>query len=341
MKIGPVDLQERVFVVAEIGNNHEGSYALAEQMIGLAADAGVDAVKFQTFIPEHYVSFDQTERLQRLRKFALTSEQFRSLAAFAGTRGVQLFSTPFDLSSADGLATFCPAIKISSGDNNFFPLIERVASFRLPTILSTGVADLSDIEEARKRIMHLWSSQGHVGDLALLHCVSSYPTPAEAANLAAIRTLADKFKDCTIGYSDHTMGIEAAVLSVGLGARLIEKHFTIRKDFSDFRDHQLSADPAEMGELVRQVRRAEKLLGNGRKELAGVEIPAREALRRSIAASRHLRAGATIRADDLTWVRPGGGLVPGQEARAVGRTLARDVVPGQILRVEDLIWQMP
>lgn len=336
MKIGSFDLRERVFIVAEIGNNHEGNYALAEQMIDLAADAGVDAVKFQTFIPEQYVSFDQAERLQRLRKFALTPEQFRGLAAFANARGVKFFSTPFDLPSADALSTFCPAIKISSGDNNFFPLIERVASFRLPMILSTGVADLSDIEEARKRVMRVWSSQGHAGNLALLHCVSSYPTPAEAANLGAIRTLADKFKDCTIGYSDHTLGIEAAVLSVGLGARLIEKHFTIRKDLSDFRDHQLSSDPAEMAELVRQVRLAEKLLGSGKKGLAEVEVPVREAIRRSIAASRHLRAGAILRWNDLTWVRPGGGIAPGEEARAVGRTLARDVVPGQILRIEDL-----
>jgi N,N'-diacetyllegionaminate synthase len=337
MKIGPIDLRERVFVVAEIGNNHEGSYALAEDMIRLAADAGVDAVKFQTFVPEHYVSHDQMERRERLKKFSLSLEQFKSLATFANGRGVQFFSTPFDLGSADALATFCPAVKISSGDNNFFPLIERVASFRLPIILSTGLADLSDVDEARKRVMRVWSAQNHTGHLALLHCVSSYPTPPEAANLAAIRTLSDQFKDCTVGYSDHTLGIDAAVLSVGLGARLIEKHFTLRKDFSDFRDHQLSADPAEMADLVHQVRLAEKLLGDGRKQLAVVEEPIRDAIRRSIAASRHLQAGTTLGWDDLTWVRPGGGLSPGEEAEAIGRKLVHDVVPGQILRTDDFV----
>jgi N,N'-diacetyllegionaminate synthase len=335
MKIGSFDLQERVFVVAEIGNNHEGSFTLAEEMIGLAAEAGADAVKFQTFIPERYVSSDQTERLHRLRKFALTAEQFRSLAAFANATGLQFFSTPFDLASADLLAAFCPAIKISSGDNNFFPFIERVASFGLPIILSTGLADLSDIEEARKRIMRVWSSQNHSGELALLHCVSSYPTPAEAANLAAIRTLSQRFGDCTVGYSDHTLGIEAAILSVGLGARIIEKHFTLRKDFSDFRDHQLSADPAEMTELVRRVRLAEQLLGDGGKHRASVEEPLRTAIRRSIAASRHLSAGARVGWDDLTWVRPGGGLAPGEEAVVLGRTLARDIAAGQILQSSD------
>jgi sialic acid synthase SpsE len=335
VKIGSVDLRERVFIVAEIGNNHEGDFALAEDMIDLAADAGVDAVKFQTFVPEHYVSSDQTDRLQRLRKFALTLEQYESLATFANARGVQFFSTPFDLASADALAAFCPAIKISSGDNNFFPLIERVASFRLPVILSTGLADLSDVEEARKRILRVWSSQSRTGDLVLLHCVSSYPTPPEAANLAAIRTLSSQFRDCTVGYSDHTLGIEAAMVSVGLGARLIEKHFTIRKDFSDFRDHQLSADPAEMAELVRQVRLAEKLLGDGKKQLAQVEEPIKDAIRRSIAASHHLKAGAVLGWADLTWVRPGGGLAPGDEARAIGRTLMRDVAQGQIFRTGD------
>ena len=335
MKIGNHDTSKQVFIVAEIGNNHEGSYALAEEMIGRAAEAGADAVKFQTFIPEYYASCDQAERLQRLRKFAFSFGQFENLAKFANTRGVEFFSTPFDLISADALSKICPAIKISSGDNNFFPLLERVASFRKPIILSTGLADLSDVELARGRIKAIWSSLNYSGELALLHCVSSYPTPAEAANLAAIRTLADNFLECTIGYSDHTLGIEAAVLCVGLGARLIEKHFTLRKDLSDFRDHQLSADPDEMKELVRQVRQAETLLGDGSKRPAVVEEPVRVAMRRSIAAARPLKAGATIHQDDLTWVRPGGGLAPGNEAKAVGRTLARDVQQGQILQASD------
>jgi N,N'-diacetyllegionaminate synthase len=335
MKIGQVDLRQRVCIVAEIGNNHEGSYGLAEEMIGRAAEAGADVVKFQTFIPEHYVSCDQAERLQRLRKFAFSSEQFENLAKFANTRGLEFFSTPFDLISADALSKFSPAIKISSGDNNFFPLLERVASFRKPIVLSTGLAGLSDVDEARNRIKAVWSSLSHSGELALLHCVSSYPTPPEAANLAAIRTLADKFTDCTIGYSDHTLGIEAAMLSVGLGARLIEKHFTLRKDFSDFRDHQLSADPAEMKELVSQVRQAEVLLGDGSKRAVAVEEPLRVAIRRSIAAARPLKAGATIHQDDLTWVRPGGGFAPGSEASAIGHKLARDVQQGQILQTSD------
>jgi len=335
MKIGPVDLNQRVFVVAEIGNNHEGSFDLAEELIGHAAATGADAVKFQTFIPEHYVSRDQSDRLQRLRKFAFSFEQFSKLAKAANRQGLQFFSTPFDLASADALASFWPAIKISSGDNNFFPLIERVASLKKPVILSTGLANFSDLEQARARFLKVWTELGHPGELALLHCVSSYPTPPAAANLAAIRSLAHQFGECTIGYSDHTLGIDAAVVSVGLGARIIEKHFTLKKDFSDFRDHQLSADPAEMAELVRKVRLAEELLGTGCKEASAIEEPNRLAMRRSIAAARTIVAGSMLKQEDLTWVRPGGGFAPGEEALVVGRTLAQDVLLGQVLQHSD------
>ncbi len=335
MKIGSVDLDRRVFVVAEIGNNHEGSFALAEELIGHAAASGVDAVKFQTFIPEHYISRDQNDRLLRLRKFAFSFEQFSNLAKFANRQGLQFFSTPFDLTSADALNQFCPVIKISSGDNNFFPMIERVASFNKPVVLSAGLANFADLEKARSCLLRIWSDRGHAGELALLHCVSSYPTPPEAANLAVIRTMSEYFKECTIGYSDHTLGIDAAVMSVGLGARIIEKHFTLRKDFSDFRDHQLSADPAEMTELVRKVRLAEELLGTGRKVLSEIEEPNRLAMRRSIAAARTIKAGSMLVQADLTWVRPGGGFAPGEEALIVGQTLARDVLLGHVFHQSD------
>jgi N,N'-diacetyllegionaminate synthase len=335
MKIGPVDLRQRVFVVAEIGNNHEGSFSLAEELIDRAAAAGVDAVKFQTFIPEHYVSRDQDDRLGRLRKFAFSFEQFSRLARLANQQGLQFFSTPFDLASAEALAAFCPAIKISSGDNNFFPLIERVASFRKPIILSTGLASFADVDRAIDCLTKIWSDLEHPGELALLHCVSSYPTPPPSANLAAIRALSMRFREHVIGYSDHTLGTDAAILSVGLGARIIEKHFTLRKDFSDFRDHQLSADPAEMANLVRGVRLAEELIGDEAGETAEIEEPNRLAMRRSIAAGRTMGAGHVLSDSDLTWVRPGGGFAPGDEALVVGRTLIRDVLLGRILKHDD------
>jgi N,N'-diacetyllegionaminate synthase len=335
MLIGDVDLSREVLVVAEIGNNHEGSYSLAEEMIGSAAEAGALAVKFQTFLPEHYVSRQDAARLERLRKFAFSFDQFAELAKVAKRCGVLFLSTPFDLASADALDRLCPAFKISSGDNTFAPLLERVASFRKPILLSTGLANLTDVERARSAITGVWEELKHAGDVILLHCVSSYPTPPAEANLGAIRTLADRFRG-VVGYSDHTLGIGAAVLSVALGARVIEKHFTVDKNYSDFRDHQLSADPAELAELVRQVRLAAEFLGDGRKIAQASEDLNRLAMRRSIAAGVDLPAGTVLRWEHLTWVRPGDGFAPGHETRVLGRALARAVAKGDLLRPDDL-----
>jgi N,N'-diacetyllegionaminate synthase len=334
MRIGPVDLTREVLVVAEIGNNHEGSYSLAEEMVGRAAEAGAQAVKFQTFRPEHYVGRDDGARLARLRKFALTYEQFASLAKLAERQGIIFLSTPFDLASADALNEICPAIKISSGDNSFYPLIERIAGFKKPILLSSGLAEMEDLAQAMSRISDVWARSKYDGEVALLHCVSSYPTPANEANLGAIKSLATTFGG-TVGYSDHTLGVDAAVLSVGLGARVIEKHFTLDKSYSDFRDHQLSADPAELAELVRRVRHASELLGDGRKTPQPSEQVNRVAFRRSIAAGRDLSAGTVLAWDDLTWVRPGSGIAPGDEAAVIGRTLKRAVLQGELLRAED------
>ncbi len=335
MKLGHVDLTREVLVVAEIGNNHEGSFALAEEMIGRAAAAGAQAVKFQTFVPEHYVSRQDAARLDRLRKFAFTSQQFESLANTSKRLGLLFFSTPFDLASADVLNRFCPIFKVASGDNDFLSLIERVASFRKPILLSTGLANITDLERAHSVILRSWEKAGHAGELVLLHCVASYPAPVEEANLLAIRTLAQHFGGL-VGYSDHTLGIDAAVLSVALGARVIEKHFTLDKNYSDFRDHQLSADPREMEELVHRVRMAAKLLGDGRKTAQPSEEGNRVGLRRSIAAGCDLSAGTTLRAEHLTWVRPGSGIPPGDEATVLGRTLQRPLRQGELLNPADL-----
>lgn len=335
MKIGQIDLDRDVLVVAEIGNNHEGDFALAAKMIELAVDAGARAVKFQTFVPEHYVSYDQAERLARLRKFAFSFEQFAQLADVAKKLGVLFFSTPFDLASAEALSRISPVIKISSGDNIFFPLIEKVASFKLPVIMSTGLANFSDLDAAYDTLKTTWSALDHAGDLALLHCVSSYPTPPSEAGLAAIGCLRDRF-GCAVGYSDHTLGVEAAVLSVALGARIIEKHFTIDKDFSDFRDHQLSADPDELRELVQRVRLAQDMIQGTAADAPASQDANRVAMRRSIAAAIDIPADCSLQMHHLCWVRPGTHIPPGQESRVLGRTTKRPLRQGEIISVDDL-----
>jgi N-acetylneuraminate synthase/N,N'-diacetyllegionaminate synthase len=180
----------------------------------------------------------------------------------------------------------------------------------------------------------VWRSRNTDPGLALLHCCVSYPTPTSDANLGAIRELATL--GGTVGYSDHTLGIEAAVLSVALGARVIEKHFTLDKNLSDFRDHQLSADPDELAQLVRRVRDAEELVGSGAKRVMPAEEGSLVGARRSIMAARDLPAGSVVSRADLTWLRPGGFLRPGQEGKVEGRRLAVAVRQGEPILLEHL-----
>ena len=338
MKIGNINTKEKVFIIAEIGNNHEGNFELAKQMISQAAVAGADAVKFQTFIPKNLVSNEDQDRLKQLSRFQLSYEQFTELALIAKEKRLIFFSTPFDIESAKFLNTIQPIFKIASGDNNFYPLIDTVASFGKPMIVSTGVADLDLIKKVYDKILKIWASKKEdYPSLALLHCVASYPVPDEQANIASIIYLKKLFPQAVIGYSDHTLGIDAAVLSVIAGARIIEKHFTVDKNYSTFRDHKLSADPKEMRLLVDQVRKAEVMLGIEEKKTQNCEKEMNIAGRRSIAAARKLSIGSTLAWDDLIWVRPGKGFPPGDENRIIGKKIVRELKMGQIIQQNDLV----
>jgi sialic acid synthase SpsE len=327
MKIGGRDLEKEVLVVAEIGNNHEGNYALAEELIGLAARAGAGAVKFQTIVPDKLVSPTQGDRIRQLEQFRLTYPQFEQLSRVARRHNVLFLSTPFDLDSARFLAPLVPAFKIASGDNNFFPLLREVARTGKPIILSTGLMDLAEVRASKAYIEDAWRAEGVRQELAVLHCVVNYPTAPQHANLLAIREL--RQLGVTVGYSDHTLGIEAAVLSVALRARIIEKHFTISKTHSAFRDHQLSADPVELAQLVRRVREAEEMLGDGRPFARENEREIAPRVRRSIVAARDLPEGKVIAWEDLSWVRPGEGLAPGREPELLNRALVRAIRRGE------------
>jgi N,N'-diacetyllegionaminate synthase len=319
MKIGHVDLDRDVLVIAEIGNNHEGDLGLAEELIGLAARAGAQAVKFQTIVPERLVAPDQVQRLAQLRRFALDAAAHRRLAAVAAREGVMFLSTPFALEAVALLDPLVPAFKIASGDNDFVPLLETVAATGKPVILSTGMTDLVGAAAAAAPIERVWRARGIDPGLALLHCASVYPAAPADANLRAIAALAGLGRP--VGYSDHTLGIDAALAAVALGARVIEKHFTRSKTQSEFRDHALSAEPAELRELVERARRVAACLGDGNKRPVAGEAATALAARRSICAARDLPAGHSLRFEDLDWLRPAGGLPPGAEARILGRTL--------------------
>jgi sialic acid synthase SpsE len=330
MLIGPVDLTREVLVVAEIGNNHEGNYSLAEEMIGRAAEAGARAVKFQTISPEHLVTADQEARLGMLRKFQFSQAQFEGLAETARRANVMFLSTPFDTGCVAWLAMLVPAFKIASGDNDFTQLLRVVGETGKPIILSTGLADLANVTVARDLLQNVWRDRGIANPgLALLHCVVSYPTPPAEANLAAI--LALQSLGATVGYSDHTLGVDAAVAAVAMGARIIEKHFTLNKQQSTFRDHQLSADPVELAELVDRVRRVEEMRGQQAKIVMAAEQPARDAVRRGVYAARDLAPGAALAIDDLMFLRPRNGLSPAEADSRIGMLLAKPVRAGEPL----------
>lgn len=328
MKIAHIDTDQEVFLIAEVGNNHEGDFDLACELVRLASRAGAHAVKFQTIVPERLVPPSQEARLAMLRKFQFSPEQFRKLRTEADRAGILFMSTPFDLSAVDLLNPLVPAFKIASGDNDFFPLIDRAAATGKPLIISMGLGHSPRASELRDFVDGAWKKHGIAdGQLAFLHCVVSYPTPPEDAGLFGMRPL--RLPGVTIGYSDHTIGIRVAQLAVAAGARIIEKHFTISHDHSDFRDHKLSANPDELRDLAKAIREVDAVLGHGSAPLRKSEAANETPVRRSIAAARALAKGWTITLDDLCWLRPRSGMKPGEEHLICGRTAMRDIAAGE------------
>jgi len=335
MRIGHINVDETVLVVAEIGNNHEGDLAAAERLVRAAVESGADAVKFQTFRTEHYVSRSDAARFEQLKRFELRPADFASLAALAKGLGLLFVSTPFDLQSAAALEPLVDAYKIASGDNTFYPLLDAVAATGKPLLISSGVSDLDILDRAAARVNAVWQRTGVTGSLAFLHCVSAYPSPPDQVNLLAIDVLAARY-GCTVGYSDHTIGLDAPVAAVARGARIIEKHFTLDKHYSSFQDHQLSADPGELRELVTRIRTTSLVLGSAEKRVQSCEVSAVGALRRSIVAAADLPAGHVLEWDNLTWTRPSTGLAPGDEDQLLGKALVRAVAFGERLMPSDV-----
>jgi len=333
--IGPCDTSRQPLLIAEIGNLHEGSLETARELVRQAHQCGVQAVKFQTFRTEHYVSRGDAARFSRLKSFELSYDQFAELSDLARGLGLAFLSTPFDLESANRLEPLVDAYKIASGDNDFYPLIRVVCQKKKPMIISTGFATLEHVQNVVAFIRAQWKAIDYDGSLAVLHCVSCYPVPVENANLRAIESLTASL-DCEVGYSDHSLGPTACIAAAALGARIIEKHFTLSKTYSDFRDHQLSADPDEMQFLVAAVRDASQMLGSGLKQPQPCETADEMKSRRSIVAAAELPAGHTVSQDDITWIRPRQGLPPGQEHVILGRRLTRSRCLGEPITADDL-----
>lgn len=336
MIIGDCDTSVRAALVAEIGLNHEGSVARAAQMIRSASQAGADAVKLQTFVPELYAPWGDTERLARLRAFGLSHEDTVRLILDAREEGIEVFSTPFDLVSAEVLLRATRLVKVASGDITFAPLIDRLAASDADLIISTGACTLGEVLAAVQRIVAVRGHERTAASTAVLHCVSSYPAPVAELNLTAITVLRESLDGLVVGYSDHSTGVATPALAVAAGARIVEKHVTLDRGLSDFRDHALSVTPDELAEVRARMDAASAAVGDGRKQPQHCEEAMREAIRRSVVIARPLLKGQAISNEDLVCLRPGGGLNPGVMSELIGQRTARALEPGHRLAEEDL-----
>jgi N-acetylneuraminate synthase len=352
---------DRVEIVAEAGVNHNGSLELALRLVDAAAEAGADAVKFQTFKAVHVASrFAEKAAYQAITTSAAESqlEMIRSLElgegdhdvliARAGERNIRFLSTPFDLPSLDLLVDRfrLPTIKIPSGEITNTPFLLACARKHPRIILSTGMSTLGEIEAALAVLAfgYVAGADQPVSDAAftaayasaggqqalrenvtLLHCTSEYPAPPETVNLRAMDTLRNAF-DLPVGFSDHTSGINVAVAAVSRGACLIEKHFTLDRGMAG-PDHAASLNPNELIAMVHAIREVETSLGDGIKRPADVELKNLLVVRRSLVAAQGIRRGEIFAADNITAKRPGGGLSPSLYWSMLGRTAQRDYQP--------------
>ena len=291
---------KKTFIIAEIGNNHEGSFDIACKLIEEAKKTGVDAVKFQTFKTEDFISPHEKKKFKRLKKFELSYEQFVKLSVIAKKNDLKFISTPLDIKSAIFLNNIVDCFKIASGDNNYYNLIKTVLNFNKTTFISTGLLGFAEVKSLLKFINKI---QFNLSRLSLFHCVSDYPVSFEEANLLSIKFLKEKFP-ITIGYSDHTIGKEASLLAVSLGAKIIEKHFTLSNNFSKFRDHKISLNPIDMEQLVSSVRKAELMLGNESKEIQRGESKNLHLIRRSIYAAGNFHKNTIIKNNMIKILRP-------------------------------------
>jgi sialic acid synthase SpsE len=310
----PVGGDEPAYVIAEAGANHDGELEKAKRLVDAAVEADADAIKFQNYTAEKLVTREakkywgdrETTQYETFSELdVLGRDDYREMARYAADRDITYLSTPFDDAAVALLAEIgVPAYKIASGDLTHHPLLETVAAQGEPVILSTGMATLDEIHEA----VDVIESAG-TEEIVLLHCITKYPTPVEHANLRMMETLMDEF-DYPVGLSDHTEGTTVPTAAAAMGAAVIEKHFTYDRSLEKSPDHRLSANTAEMAEIVDRTRAVHRAMGSGEKGPIELEREGLEKARRSLVTDRAFEAGERIRRDDLAVKRPGWGIEP-------------------------------
>lgn len=333
---------KKVLFIAEAGVNHNGDIDLAKKLVDLAAEAGADIVKFQTFKAENLVTADakmadyQVQNTQEvesqysmLKKLELKNEDFVELKAYCKEKGIGFLSTGFDLESLEFLKTLKMCLwKVPSGEITNLPYLEFLGGCNEPVILSTGMCYMAEIEDA---ISVLTKAGLKKNLITVLHCNTDYPTPFEDVHLNAMATIKNNL-DVAIGYSDHTPGIEVSLAAVAMGATVIEKHFTLDKNLPG-PDHQASLDPAEFKQLVKSIRNIEKAFGRSEKIPSQGEMKNRLVVRKSLVAAHDIEKGETITKDNLTIKRPGSGISPMKFTELLGSKAVRNFSKDELIEI--------
>ena len=328
-----------VYIIAEAGVNHNGSFDLACKLAAAAKAAGADCIKFQTFKSENLVSHTaqkaeyqknttgEGSQVDMLKKLELSYEEFLALKDYCDKVGICFLSTPFDFESIEFLNSIdMPFWKIPSGEVTNYPYLAAVAKTGKPVVMSTGMCDMTEIQDA----IDVLREHG-AKSVKLLHCNTEYPTPLEDVNLRAMQTMKDAF-GLEVGYSDHTKGIEVPVAAVALGATVIEKHFTLDRNMEG-PDHKASLEPDELEKMVSSIRNIEKALGNGDKTPSPSEKKNIVVARKSIVAAKKIKAGEILTAENVTVKRPGTGISPMEWNKVLNTKAVRDFDEDELIEI--------
>ena len=336
-------MRYKVLIIAEAGVNHNGSLDIAKRLVDEASSAGVDIIKFQTFKAEKLVSkaAKQAEYQKKnigkgeetqyamLKKLELSNKQHEELMAYCNLKNIRFFSTAFDMDSIDYLHSLNLGLwKIPSGEITDYPYLKKVASYKEPVILSTGMCELIDVENA----INVLVANGVSKDIiTVLHCNTEYPTPMKDVNLKAMLEIKEKF-GVKVGYSDHTEGIEVPIAAVALGAIVIEKHFTLDKNMEG-PDHKASLEPSELKAMVKSIRNVEQALGSGHKTISESERKNIEIARKSIVAAKYIKKGEIFTEENITVKRPGNGISPMEWENVIGKVAGHNFLEEELIEL--------
>ena len=333
---------EKVYIIAEAGDNHNGDFNTALKLVDVAKRAGADCVKFQTFVTEEIISKyaemaeyqkkntgKEESQFEMVKRLELSFDEFRKIKEYCDRVGIQFLSTPFDLKSVDFLNELgVPFFKIPSGEITNYPYLIKIAHTGKPVVMSTGMCEPDEILAA----INVLEKNGS-GEITLLHCNTEYPSPLKDVNLYAMRTMKKMFGK-KVGYSDHTKGIEVPVAAVALGACVIEKHFTLDKNMPG-PDHKASLEPDELGRMVKNIRNIEIALGDGVKRVSESERKNIAIARKSIVARRNIQEGEILTEENLAVKRPGTGINPMQWMEVLGTRAVRDFKEDELIEIRE------